>query len=151
MTTKRCSRCGKEKPLDEFPKHPKCGDGHTGVCKSCRYDTIKKHRETGGGRKKNTEGQRRYRKTDTYRNTRLLRLYGITLEEWQILYDKQKGCCIVCEKHQAELTKPLCVDHCHETNKIRGLLCSPCNLSLGFLKEDRNIALRLVDYIDSFC
>ena len=148
---KKCSRCGEPKSLGSFPKNPKCSDGYAGVCKSCRYNTIKKHRETGKGREQNVEGQRRYRKTDTYRNTRLLRLYGITLEEWQILYDKQKGCCIVCERHQAELTKPLCVDHCHKTNKVRGLICSHCNSSLGFLKEDRNIVLRLVGYIDNYC
>ena len=151
LMNKKCSRCGIEKPLNEFPKNKTCFGGHSGVCKACRYETIKKNRESGGGREKNNEGQRRYRKTDTYKNTRLLRLYGITLKEWQALYDKQEGYCIVCETHQAELTKPLCVDHCHKTNKVRGLLCSHCNTSLGFLKEDRRIVLRLVDYIDSNC
>jgi len=42
------------------------------------------------------------------------------------------------------------VDHCHKTNKIRGLLCLPCNVSLGYLEEDTERLLGLVDYLNGF-
>jgi len=42
----------------------------------------------------------------------------------------------------------LCVDHCHVTGKIRGILCSKCNSALGFLNYDIEIAKRLIKYLE---
>ncbi len=65
----------------------------------------------------------------------LWRKYKITPEQWQAAYDEQKGCCAICSRHQSQLTRTLQTDHCHETNKFRGLLCAPCNKALGQFKD----------------
>ena len=74
------------------------------------------------------------------RNNQLKRYFGITLEEYNTLFIKQSGLCAICFKSetikQFGKIKPLSVDHCHKTNKIRGLLCSSCNVGLGHFKDD---------------
>src|ERR1700730_9374517 len=66
----------------------------------------------------------------------VLMRHGISLEEYEWLLALQGGVCAICEK------KPkrglLCVDHCHRTGKIRGLLCAKCNCGLGFYDDDPN-------------
>ena len=65
----------------------------------------------------------------------LMHEYGLTLEQWQQMFDEQSGCCLLCGKHQSELKRILQVDHDHITGKVRGLLCSPCNVQLGWLEN----------------
>lgn len=61
----------------------------------------------------------------------LKRLYGITPEDYNKMFEEQEGCCAICGSHQSEQKRPLCVDHCHETKVVRGLLCDSCNMGLG--------------------
>ena len=56
----------------------------------------------------------------------LNKYYGITYEEWKLLYESQAGLCGVC-KQAFKGEKDTHVDHDHVTEKIRGLLCSNCN------------------------
>jgi len=58
------------------------------------------------------------------------RKYGLTFEQYNILVAKQKGLCAICG-----LAKQLCIDHNHETNHTRGLLCRGCNASIGQLGD----------------
>lgn len=74
-----------------------------------------------------------------------LSIYKITREELFELYAVEK-----CYNPGCTQTKNLHIDHNHETGKVRGLLCSPCNTSLGNLKEDRERIVGLVGYLDEF-
>lgn len=57
--------------------------------------------------------------------------FGITTDEYESMLKKQKGGCAICEmKHNHK--RRFCVDHCHKTNKVRGLLCNGCNTGVGF-------------------
>ena len=58
--------------------------------------------------------------------------YGITLEQYNLIKESQEGCCKICK----EKTDNLVVDHCHTTDKVRGLLCTHCNLGLGHFKDN---------------
>ena len=69
--------------------------------------------------------------------------YGITKEQFLILRKQQKNKCCIC---RALLIKP-CVDHCHYTNKIRGLLCPKCNSLLGFAKDNVKILQNAIKYL----
>lgn len=68
---------------------------------------------------------------------RILDRYGITLEQKQKMFDKQQGCCLVCGRHATELKSPLCIDHCHYTGKVRGLLCYGCNTGLSYYEKHK--------------
>lgn len=56
--------------------------------------------------------------------------YGLSVEEYKRIAARQNWLCAICEER-----KPLCVDHDHETNKIRGLLCRTCNSAIGLLGD----------------
>lgn len=68
--------------------------------------------------------------------------YGITVEEFDEMILTRGGMCDICEK-----SAKLCVDHDHNTGKIRGLLCSPCNVSLGGFKDSLENLTAAVDYL----
>lgn len=78
----------------------------------------------------------------------LKRLYGITIDEYNDIFTFQNGKCIGCNRHQEELKRALCVDHCHTTGKVRGLLCHSCNSLVGFINNDIKILKNLINYIN---
>lgn len=77
------------------------------------------------------------------RNLRKIR-YGISEEQYQEMLLKQDGKCAICEKEMS----PPHVDHCHNTKKVRGLLCDTCNRGIGYLKEDINILKGAIKYLE---
>ena len=66
---------------------------------------------------------------------RVQRLYGISIDVIKQMAVKQDYKCLMCQKQ-----KPLSVDHCHKTNRVRGLLCRLCNAALGFYEKYQFIA-----------
>lgn len=57
------------------------------------------------------------------------------LDVYQELLEIQEGRCGICNKHHTEFNKRFSIDHCHKTNRIRGLLCYSCNTKLGFVEK----------------
>ena len=77
-------------------------------------------------------------------NGRLKSNYGMDLSDYRSLVAKQDGRCAICG------TKPghrLYVDHCHDSGRVRGLLCSPCNFGLGHFKDDPERLNRAMVYL----
>ena len=72
------------------------------------------------------------------------RRYGITEEQYQAMLAKQGGKCAIC---QETMTK-VCVDHCHETKIVRGLLCDRCNTGLGKFRDDAGLIRRALEYLE---
>lgn len=77
------------------------------------------------------------------RAAHLKRTYGITLEEYDAMYLKQKGLCAICQKSFAKLF----IDHCHKTEKIRGLLCVKCNAGIGQFEDNVEFIKRALEYL----
>lgn len=75
-----------------------------------------------------------------------LKQYGMTLEDFQKLSDKQGSKCAICKELPKDGQR-LCVDHDHSTGKVRGLLCRSCNLLLGNLKDKLANARAVVSYL----
>ncbi|KKL55357.1 hypothetical protein LCGC14_2256180 [marine sediment metagenome] len=71
-----------------------------------------------------------------------LKKYGLTPEQYDRLYAAQGGCCALCDTHKRDC-RDLDIDHDHVTGRIRGLLCRRCNLSLGLIEKDGDIAKTL--------
>jgi hypothetical protein len=76
----------------------------------------------------------------------LLTLYGITLEQKEQMFLAQDSKCAICK---SETTKGTGwhVDHCHETKRVRSVLCSSCNLMIGHAKENSQTLLSAVEYL----
>ena len=81
------------------------------------------------------------------KNLNLKRCYGITIEQYDQMFNVQEGKCKVCGKDQSELKQPLSVDHNHTTGKVRGLLCPNCNTILGHAKDDTDILQKVINYL----
>ena len=86
-------------------------------------------------------------------NNLLKKRYNITLEKYFELFYLQNGLCAICGKPETTVYKNsclqsrLCIDHDHNTKKIRGLLCSKCNTALGHFKDDIEIIEKAILYL----
>lgn len=79
------------------------------------------------------------------RNLNLQHSYGITSERYDAMLHDQHGVCAICGK--AERSKPLSVDHDHETGFIRGLLCQNCNTGLGMFNDSIRLLAGAIVYL----
>ena len=81
---------------------------------------------------KNKEYYKQWRKdnSDMSKSIWLKHRYGITLDDYNMMFVKQEGKCWICNKHASELKYPLQIDHSHITGVVRGLLCTKCNSRL---------------------
>ena len=122
---KPCKKCGAENRL------PPSKDKKTGPCRPCVYA-------------KNTKRRKRLIAVDPekVRNQERTKRYGLTDEQYRILLSRQDGKCAICLK-----VEKLEVDHCHTTNKIRGLLCGCCNRAIGLLKNNPTTATNAAAYL----
>lgn len=83
-----------------------------------------------------------------------LNYYNISEEDFNNLRLEYRDCCGICGKHESECrnlkTKHygLYIDHCHETNIVRGLLCHNCNLIIGHAKDDLELLKSAILYLD---
>jgi Autographiviridae endonuclease VII len=82
------------------------------------------------------------------RKHRLRSNYGISLEEYVAMLERQGGVCAICKK-KPDKGKPLCVDHCHVTGMVRGLLCHKCNSVLAFGNDDPDILRAAIAYLQA--
>lgn len=132
--TKNCPKCDTVKPITEFSpykysKHTK----YSSWCKKCcntyaatpRYKTVRSKRF-----KLRYKEDREFKKRHLANG--LFAKYGITLQEYEKLFDKQHGVCALCGKPSHFKNRKLAVDHDHSCCKgcvkcIRGLLCDNCN------------------------
>jgi uncharacterized protein YlaI len=78
-----------------------------------------------------------------------LKKYGITIEEYDVLFKKQEGKCAICDESKPVRKRDnnLHVDHDHNNNQIRGLLCDNCNKGLGHFKDSVPLLQRAVNYL----
>ena len=83
------------------------------------------------------ERQQKYNKENPIKrkNAMLKYEYGITLDDYNKMFNEQEGKCAICQRHQNELTRTLCVDHNHKTNKVRALLCLTCNTDVSVVEN----------------
>ena len=80
----------------------------------------------------------------------LVREYGISIAEYNHLFELQEGKCSICGTHQSELKKRLHIDHNHETGKVRGLLCQKCNVAIGLLQDNWILLQNAANYIHQY-
>jgi hypothetical protein len=77
-----------------------------------------------------------------------LKLYGIGIDEYRKMLADQGDCCAICGSKKSK--KRLCVDHCHKTKAVRGLLCHRCNFAIGLFKDNQSLLIKAAKYIEGF-
>src|SRR5574341_664351 len=130
MTIRECSSCNKIKNLSEFY------NGNQYHCKECQKERAR------ASRINNPEYHKEYQ-----RKRNLKRYFNITINDYDDLLKQQNGVCTIC-KEVCKTGNRLSVDHCHKTNKIRGLLCVRCNNGLGNFKDNCAILYNAIKYLE---
>ena len=130
---KTCPSCKRILARSEFYINPK---GHASYCKECKQAKRKAWFDTPAGK------AMRARRDHTEEH--LKARYGMTVSEYNQLLERANGVCEICCK---PTNKKLYVDHCHGSNKIRGLLCRSCNLVLGFANDNPDVLVKAVEYL----
>lgn len=162
MTTRTCTKCSEEKQLTQFYKKVGGRDGLTAHCKEClckksseRYhqDPQKAQESSKNYARRNSDKvnakNRAWCKANpsVTRDYSLRKAYGITLEDYNKMFSEQNGCCAICKRHQSEFKRPLFVDHCHSTGRVRGLLCSGCNSGIGMFEDSKEFLQSAIGYL----
>ena len=138
---KTCPKCKLEKPREAFSLDLSRRDGLCSACKDCwkirSAEVYRKNPEK--------EIRRRY----VYR---LVKTFNMTLEQKEELFNKQGRVCAICKSENVgrkikgiDQTWP--VDHDHKTGKVRGILCSPCNLVLGLVNDSKDRLSAMIGYL----
>ena len=139
--TKTCNKCGENKPSSEFYRDSGISDGRATVCKTCRNTKTEEWRHKN---KDYYNLKMREYNAKHYDRLRLQR-YKITLEQYNQMLTEQNYCCKICNK-KPETRRPLAIDHCHKTGKVRGLLCYNCNRIITVL-DDPNLLEKAQTYL----
>lgn len=157
IPTRPCFKCERVFPLDSYHRHKVGRDGRHPYCPECRNEVRRVRRGNDPlARQKAAVHEKRYyaknpekraaavkrrnssRPKDYVRRCHLKYAYGISLEDFAAMHDRQGGVCAICGKpetrvHANGAVCPLHVDHDHVTGRVRGLLCHHCNIAVGQL------------------
>jgi hypothetical protein len=136
---KLCNKCDLWKPISCFSKSmANKKDGLQNGCKDCA-NAYNKSRWVNSEIRENARGRK------------LLSRYGITPEDYSRMLLEQKGSCKICgtedPHHISNNSKYFCVDHCHTTGKVRGLLCNNCNVAIARFKDNIDSMEKAILYI----
>lgn len=125
---KKCTRCKEVKHTDEYYKNKLCRDGFRGVCRKCENTILRRKRKSCLRQDKMRQIKNRYKITEEY---------------YECMLISQRNLCAICWGNLK-----LSVDHDHDTNEVRGLLCSNCNVGIGYLDHNICNLNRAIKYLD---
>ncbi|MFH8577146.1 endonuclease VII domain-containing protein [Streptomyces zaomyceticus] len=146
---KRCSKCQEVKPLEEFNTYTDRRQNPPAQrplpkCKPCATAAAIEWLESNPELRRAAD--RAYKSRPEVKRRKRARQYGLTAEELEAMETAQEGRCLIC----GDPGDPLVVDHCHVTGKVRGLLCTLCNLGLGaFRDQPRRMAAAMAYLVNS--
>lgn len=131
---KKCTECKQIKCIQSFSFNTHKDKRRRARCKVCCRTYNKQHGKV-------------YKRTKE-RNLEIFRKhkYGISSSETLTLYNLQHGLCAICNSPLGTFNQ-YTVDHCHTTNKVRGLLCRKCNTGLGHFGDNPVLLQRAIDYL----
>ena len=86
----------------------------------------------------------------------LANTYGLTVADYDAMKAEQGGVCAICKQPPLEhfwdgRVKELCIDHDHETGKVRGLLCGLCNKGIGNFRDNPRLMTEAIGYLEKHC
>ena len=135
-----CTVCDKTKSFTEFKKDSRKKSGRASICKVCASAYSHK---------------RYHNQPPVYdaakRRAKIVAAYGLTLDDYDTIYQEQDGKCKICSIEEKYAAKGrFHIDHCHDTGVVRGLLCSHCNKGLGMFRHNQEFLSAAVNYLAEF-
>lgn len=116
---------------------------HAKVRNAQRRDKRRAYKQTEAGK----QAEKKYRQSDACKErierNRLKTRYNLTPEEVKEMKATQNQLCAICKQEP----KHWHIDHDHETGKVRGMLCGPCNMAIGLLKDNPKIIKEALKYV----
>lgn len=133
---KKCTKCGEHKPRADFYPHAVAKNGVSAWCKECTklVASDKQKADKDGVKIRN-------------RKSKLKRAFGLTVQQYDEMLVAQGGRCALCGSDFPGGRGRFVVDHCHDTGKIRGLLCNLCNVGLGALRDSPQLLQKAIHYL----
>jgi len=140
---KTCTVCKETKDLSHYYNNKRTKDGKSYRCKQCDTAARKKWSDSNP-----------IRSSYSARNRRLKYVYGVDIEWYEKQMKLQNNCCAICGTNSNNTSGErkdwnFAVDHCHDTGKVRGLLCNQCNRALGLFKDDAALLEKAKQYLDT--
>ena len=162
MTAKITKEEATKKGLVRFFTGSPCIRGHiserrvsSGECVECNLENARKHKAS---QKWKDSYQRRIsaKKADGTYSAHLVdrwlrSTYKLSRKQFDMMVHVQNNQCAICGFrfiHDNRMTKPH-IDHCHESGKIRGLLCSSCNKGIGQFKDNVAAMRSAIEYVQN--
>jgi hypothetical protein len=145
ITEKTCSSCEKTKPVQEFSAAKETIDRLTSQCKACVRESWEKWYYSGDeARIANAKANRNHYGVSSQEilHQKKLKRYNLTQDSYDKLVERSSGLCEICKDRPIQD-----IDHCHSSGEVRGLLCGPCNRSLGGFQDNIGILLNAVRYL----
>lgn len=131
--TKICKTCEVEKLVTEYQKDITKKDHLRPYCKEC---TSKRRKQLLS--------------KETIRQRNLEKNFGKgALDVYKKLFEEQGGVCAICSTPENGRYSNLSIDHDHDTNEIRGLLCNSCNRGIGLLKDSPEVIRKAAEYVET--
>ena len=129
-----CRVCGEEKEDWEFADNINKTTGRETRCKKCRQCLYKQQKE---------------RRKRTGHADHIQYKFGMSELEFEMMLKAQDNKCAICGTTDPSnnWAKFLVIDHCHKTNRVRGLLCAKCNRGLGYFEDDPQTLRKAADYL----
>ena len=127
-----CNDCGFDLPVGDFFIKKSKNPNHwrfNSPCKSCSNIKSKKN---------------------VNKDWHLKKKYGLEYGVYDEMLRNQNNSCAICEIDRSEFKNNLAVDHCHETGKVRALLCYHCNVGLGNFRDKTKLLSRAVKYLNKY-
>lgn len=119
LVIRPCPQCNKDYNWTEYDHK---------ICMDCRIANAKKKKAKPA--------------TPEQRLQQRVKKYNLTVEEYNDLLTAQDHRCKICDR-----ARDLSIDHDHITGKVRGLLCTPCNTSLGVFGDDPVLLIKAIEYL----
>lgn len=145
-----CTVCNKFKTLEDFGFRQKAQRIRFRHCRQCASASALRyiHKRC----KRDPQHKLTLRERSGWSMIR--KKYGLTREQYQAMHDEQQGLCLICGQPETTYGKgklrKLAVDHAHdETHRVRGLLCSTCNNGLGCFKDNHELLLKAIEYLNT--
>lgn len=138
---KKCTVCNEFKAPHDYHKSATGWLGTMSKCKECCKEYYQENREHIINRTKEYEQKNREYVTQRHKEWKYRIKFDLTKEEYSEL---AKNGCMICGTFEN-----LCVDHDHNTNEVRGILCRSCNGAIGLLQDSVDILLKAAAYLES--